>query len=190
MKNRINEENGMEFGLYSLGDHMMNPIDGQKISQEQRLKEIVELSKYAEQAGIDVFSVGESHQRHFTTQGHAVVLGAIAQATETIKITSSSTVLSVHDPVRIYEDFATIDLLSGGRAEIIAGRGSRVGAYSLLGVALQDYGAMVEEKLDLLKQLKEQETMTWAGEFRAPLQDADQGVQRKESGAPGRRAVA
>src|SRR5699024_11850430 len=131
-------------------------------------------------ACIDVFSVSESHQRHFTTQGHAVVLGAIAQATETIKITSSYTVLSVHDPVRIYEDFVTIDLLSGGRAEIIAGRGSRVGAYSLLGVDLQDYEAIFEEKLDLLKQLNEQETITWSGEFRITLHDADILHQQKE----------
>ena len=187
--NRINEANGMEFGLYSLGDHMMNPINGQKVSAEQRLKEIVELSKYAEQAGIDVFSVGESHQRHFATQGHAVVLGAIAQATEKIKITSSSTVLSVHDPVRIYEDFATIDLLSGGRAEIIAGRGSRVGAYDLLGVDLQDYEAIFEEKLALLKQLNEKEKITWSGEFRPPLNNAEILPQPKEGSLPIWRAV-
>src|SRR5699024_6417971 len=96
-KYRIDPSKGIEFGLYSLGDHMKNPENGKKVSSKERIKEIIELSKLAEQAGIDVFSVGESHQSHFTTQGHAVVLGAIAQATERIKIASSSTVLSVHD---------------------------------------------------------------------------------------------
>src|SRR5699024_6106625 len=172
-KFRIDPSKGMEFGLYTLGDHMMNPLDGHKLSAEERLKQIIELSQLAEQAGMDVFSVGESHQAHFTTQGHAVVLGAIAQATEKIKIASSSTVLSVHDPVRIYEDFATIDLLSDGRAEIIAGRGSRVGAYHLLGVDLQDYEEIYEEKLELLKRINEEERITWSGEFRVPLTNAE-----------------
>ena len=117
-KYRINPSNGMEFGLYSLGDHMANPETGEKISAQQRINELIEASQLAEQAGIDVFGVGESHQTYFTTQAHTVVLGAIAQATEKIKLTSSATVLSVSDPVRIYEDFATIDLISNGRAEI------------------------------------------------------------------------
>ncbi|MFC6347960.1 LLM class flavin-dependent oxidoreductase [Vagococcus carniphilus] len=117
----IDTTKGMEFGLYSLGDHVMNPVDGKRISAKQRIDEIIEAAKLAEQAGIDVFGVGESHQTHFTTQAHTVVLGAIAQATEKIKVTSSATVLSVSDPVRVYEDFATIDLISGGRAEIVGG---------------------------------------------------------------------
>src|SRR5690625_2113280 len=128
------------------------------------------MSQLSEQAGIDVFSLGESHETYFTTQAHTVVLGAIAQATEKIKIASSSTVLSVHDPVRIYEDFATIDLISDGRAEIIAGRGSRVGAYQLLGIDLQDYEEIFEEKLELLKQINENESVTWNGKFRPALQ--------------------
>src|SRR5699024_6890799 len=168
-KYRINQENGMEFGLYTLGDHILNPLTGERLSAEERIKQIVELAKLAEQAGIDVFSVGESHQEHFTTQAHSVVLGAIAQATETIKISSSSTVLSVHDPVRVYEDFATLDLISGGRAEIIAGRGSRVGAHELFGVDLQDYEEIFEEKLELLMQINANERVTWNGKYRAPL---------------------
>jgi len=168
-KYRINQENGMEFGLYTLGDHILNPLTGERLSAEERIKQIVEMAKLAEQAGIDVFSVGESHQEHFTTQAHSVVLGAIAQATETIKISSSSTVLSVHDPVRVYEDFATLDLISGGRAEIIAGRGSRVGAHELFGVDLQDYEEIFEEKLELLMQINANERVTWNGKYRAPL---------------------
>ena len=149
-KYRIDQTKGLEFGLYSLGDHIPNPLTGERISAQQRLKELVEASQLAEQAGIDVFGIGESHQSYFTTQAHTVVLGAIAQATSTIKLSSSATVLSVSDPVRVYEDFATIDLLSDGRAEIVAGRGSRVGAYHLLGVDLQDYEEIFEEKLELL----------------------------------------
>ncbi|GKV56326.1 luciferase [Sporosarcina sp. NCCP-2222] len=169
---RINPSKGMEFGLYSLGDHIPNPLTGDRVSAQQRIHELIEAAKLAEQAGIDVFGVGESHQTYFTTQAHTVVLGAIAQATNDIKITSSATVLSVSDPVRVYEDFATIDLISGGRAEIVAGRGSRVGAYHLLGVDLQDYEEIFEEKLELLKKINEEERVTWQGEFRPPLENA------------------
>src|SRR5699024_11991078 len=171
-KYRINPSKGMEFGLYSLGDHTVNPLTGKRISAQQRLQELIEMSQLAEQAGIDVFGIGESHQIHFTTQAHAVVLGAIAQATSKIKITSSSTVLSVSDPVRVYEDFATLDLISDGRAEIVAGRGSRVGASHLLGVDLQEYEEIFEEKLELLKQINEEDDITWQGAFRGPLKNA------------------
>lgn len=169
---RINPSEGMEFGLYSLGDHIMNPLTGSRISSQERINEFIEMSQLAEQAGIDVFSVGESHQTHFTSQAHTVILAAIAQATKKIKITSSSTVLSVLDPVRVYEDFATIDLISNGRAEIVAGRGSRVGAHQLFGVDLQDYEEIYEEKLELLKQINENEEVTWNGDFRPPLDRA------------------
>ena len=171
-KYRIDQAQGLEFGLYSLGDHIPNPLTGERISAQQRLKELVEASQLAEQAGIDVFGIGESHQSYFTTQAHTVVLGAIAQATSTIKLSSSATVLSVSDPVRVYEDFATIDLLSNGRAEIVAGRGSRVGAYHLLGVDLQDYEEIFEEKLELLMKINDEELVTWEGQFRAPLHHA------------------
>ncbi|MEZ7172052.1 LLM class flavin-dependent oxidoreductase [Sporosarcina sp. OR05] len=186
---RIDPSKGIEFGLYSLGDHIPNPLTGETISAQQRIKELIELSKLAEQAGIDVFGVGESHQSYFTTQAHTVVLGAIAQATEKIKITSSATVLSVSDPVRVYEDFATIDLISDGRAEIVAGRGSRVGAYQLLGVDLQDYEEIFEEKLELLMKINEEELITWQGQFRAPLQKAQILPQPKNGSLPIWRAV-
>ena len=169
---RIDSSKGMEFGLYSLGDHIPNPLTGERISAQQRIQELIEASQLAEQAGIDVFGVGESHQTYFTTQAHTVVLGAIAQATKKIKLASTATVLSVSDPVRVYEDFATIDLISNGRAEIVAGRGSRVGAYHLLGVELQDYEEIFEEKLALLKKINEEDYVTWEGQFRAPLNHA------------------
>ena len=171
-KYRIDKNKPMEFGLYTLGDHLPDPVNGGRISAEQRIHEIIELAQLAEQAGIDFFSVGESHQDFFATQAHSVVLSAIAQATEKIKISSSSTIVSTLDPVRGYEDFATIDLISKGRAEIIAGRASRVGLYDLLGYDLNDYEALYEEKFDLLLKINEQEEINWEGEFRAPLKNA------------------
>ncbi|AKG04814.1 luciferase [Salimicrobium jeotgali] len=172
MKYGLDPSNGLEFGLYTLGDHLPNPSTGERIPASQRLNEIIELSQLAEQAGIDFFSVGESHQDYFTTQAHSVVLGAIAQATEKIKIASSSTIISTLDPVRVFEDFATIDLISGGRTELIAGRASRTGNFELLGYSLKDYEELYEEKFDLLRQINEQEVLNWSGNFRAPLRDA------------------
>ncbi|WP_454192628.1 LLM class flavin-dependent oxidoreductase [Paenibacillus sp. Marseille-Q7038] len=169
---RIDTNKGIEFGLYSIGEHVIDPMTGKRIPAQQRIHELIEASQLADEAGLDVFAVGESHQTHFTTQAHTVILGAIAQATKHIKIASSATVLSTSDPVRVYEDFATIDLISGGRAEIVAGRGSRVGAYSLLGYDVQDYEELFEEKMELLMQLNKEEFVTWEGQFRAPLKHA------------------
>ncbi|MGG3891233.1 LLM class flavin-dependent oxidoreductase [Metabacillus fastidiosus] len=169
---RIDKNKGIEFGLYSIGDHLLNPLTGSRISAEQRIHELIEASKLADEAGLDVFAVGESHQTHFTTQAHTVILGAIAQATKNIKIASSATVLSTSDPVRVYEDFATLDLISKGRAEIVAGRGSRVGAYSLLGYDVRYYEELFEEKMELLMKLNTEERVTWEGQFRAPLENA------------------
>lgn len=171
-KYRIDKNKGIEFGLYSIGDHLPNPHKGTMISAEERIQELIETSKLADEAGLDVFAVGESHQTYFTTQAHTVILGAIAQATKKIKIASSATVLSTSDPVRVYEDFATIDLISKGRAEIVAGRGSRVGAYSLLGYDVRDYEELFEEKLELLLKLNNEEKVTWEGQYRAPLKNA------------------
>lgn len=169
---RIDQSKGLEFGLYTLGDHIPNPHTGQRISAEQRIHEIIELAKLAEQAGIDFFSVGESHQEYFTTQAHSVVLAAIAQVTEKIKIASSSTIISTSDPVRVYEDFATIDLISKGRTEIVAGRASRVGLFDLLGYDVRYYEELFEEKFELLRKINDEEIVNWSGEFRAPLNNA------------------
>ncbi|WP_079515089.1 LLM class flavin-dependent oxidoreductase [Rossellomorea marisflavi] len=162
----------MEIGLYSIGEHLRNPMNGDYISAQQRIRELIETAVFADEAGLDVFAVGESHQRLFTTQAHTVILGAIAQATKNIKIASSATVLSTSDPVRVYEDFATIDLISNGRAEIVAGRGSRAGAYELFGYDVDDYEDLFEEKIELLMQLNREEKVTWEGRFRAPLRQA------------------
>ncbi|OMF69650.1 LLM class flavin-dependent oxidoreductase [Paenibacillus glucanolyticus] len=169
---RIDPSKGIEFGLYSLGEHTPNPHTGERISAEQRIHELIEAAKLAEQAGIDVFGIGESHQDYFISQAHTVILGAIAQATEKIKITSSASIISTSDPVRVYEDFATIDLISRGRTELVAGRASRVGLFNLLGYDLRDYEELYEEKFELLNMINEQEQVTWSGQFRASLVDA------------------
>ena len=181
-KYRIDQTKGLEFGIYTLGDHLPNPNKNERISAGERINEIIEYAKLAEQAGIDFFSVGESHQEYFATQAHSVVLAAIAQATEKIKIASSSSIISTSDPVRVFEDFATIDLISKGRTEIVAGRASRVGLFYLLGYDMKDYEELYEEKFDLLLQINEQETVNWQGEFRAPLKDA-QVIPRPQNGS-------
>ncbi|MCI1881815.1 MAG: LLM class flavin-dependent oxidoreductase [Sporolactobacillus sp.] len=163
---------GMEFGLYTLGDHLPDPLTGRRVSAEQRLRDIIDYAKLADEAGIDFFSVGESHQQYFATQAHAVVLAAIAAATKRIRIGSSSTIISTSDPVRVYENFATVDLIAGGRAEIICGRASRVGLFNLLGYDLRDYEELFEEKFNLLLQINEKEAIDWSGKFRAPLHHA------------------
>lgn len=163
---------GLEFGIYTLGDHLTNPHTGERISAAQRLNEIREMAILSEQAGLDVFVVGESHQDYFVTQAHSVLLSAIAQVTSRIRISSGSSIISTSDPVRVFEDFATIDLLSGGRVEIVGGRASRVGLFDLLGYDLRDYEALFEEKFDLLLQINREEYVTWEGSFRAPLHNA------------------
>ncbi|WP_090927198.1 LLM class flavin-dependent oxidoreductase [Salibacterium qingdaonense] len=168
----INESKGLEFGIYTLGDHLPDPHTGERISAQQRIQEIIEFAKLADEAGLDFFSVGESHQEYFATQAHAVVLAGIAQATEKIKLGSSSTIISTSDPVRVYENFSTVDLISGGRAELVAGRASRIGLFDLLGYDIRDYEALYEEKFDLLRQINEQEKVTWSGDYRAPLRNA------------------
>ena len=188
-KYRIDQSKGLEFGLYTLGDHIPSPLTGERISAEQRIHEIIDLAKLAEQAGIDFFSVGESHQEYFATQAHSVVLAAIAQATSTIKIASSSTIISTSDPVRVYEDFATIDLISKGRTEIIAGRASRIGLFDLLGYNVRDYEELYEEKLELLLQINEEEVVNWSGQFRAPLNNAKVIPRPKNGSMPIWRAV-
>ncbi|WP_395940781.1 LLM class flavin-dependent oxidoreductase [Bacillus cereus] len=185
----MKQNKGLEFGLYSIGDHIPNPLTGSRISAEQRIHELIEAGKLADEAGLDVFAVGESHQTYFTTQAHTVILGAIAQATKNIKIASSATVLSTSDPVRVYEDFATLDLISKGRAEIVAGRGSRVGAYSLLGYDVRDYEELFEEKMELLMKLNAEDKVTWEGQFRAPLENATILPQPKNGHMPIWRAV-
>jgi probable LLM family oxidoreductase len=144
------------------------------LSPQQRLKNLLEEARLAEEVGLDVFGVGEHHRPDFAVSAPAVALAAIAAQTERIRLTSAVTVLSSDDPVRVFEEFATVDLISGGRAEIMAGRGSFTESFPLFGYDLDDYDELFAEKLDLLLALRSQETVTWSGRHRAPLHE--QGV--------------
>ncbi|AMB95922.1 LLM class flavin-dependent oxidoreductase [Aerococcus urinae] len=185
---QIDTSQGIEFGLYSLGDHMPNPHTGEEISAQERIQQFIKMAQLAEQAGVDIFHLGESHQKYFVSQAHMVILSAIAQATSTIGIGSSATIISTSDPVRVYENAATIDLISDGRMEVVAGRASRLGIFELLGYDVKDYEALYEEKFDLLLQINENEVVNWEGEFRAPLHDAEV-IPRAKNGLPIWRAV-
>src|SRR6476660_734699 len=134
-KDETNHANkgAFEFGLYTFGELATDPLTGKVISAQQRLMEIIEAAKLADEAGLDIFGVGEHHRLDFAVSSIPVVLAAIAQATKRIKLTSATTVLSTVDPVRLFEDFATLDLISDGRAEIIAGRGAFVESFPLFG---------------------------------------------------------
>jgi probable LLM family oxidoreductase len=150
----------MQLGLYTFAE--LNPAT----SGEQRLRDLLEEIELAEQAGLDVFGIGEHHRPDFAVSAPAVVLGAAAARTERMRLTSAVTVLSSDDPVRVFQDFATVDLLSGGRAEIMAGRGSFIESFPLFGHDLDDYDELFAEKLDLLLALRESERVTWAGSGR------------------------
>lgn len=167
------KHSGIEIGLYTLGDLCPDPHNGQTISTKQRVKEIVEAAKLADEAGLDVFGVGEHHRLDYAVSSPAVVLSSIAQATNRIKLTSATTVLSTVDPVRLFEDFATLDLLSDGRAEIIAGRGAFVESFPLFGFDTKDYDELFSEHIELLLQLNKNEKVTWNGNFRPALRNAD-----------------
>jgi alkanesulfonate monooxygenase SsuD/methylene tetrahydromethanopterin reductase-like flavin-dependent oxidoreductase (luciferase family) len=162
-----------EIGLYSLGDHFPDPLTSHQPSTTQRLNQLVDMAVLAEELGFDCFGVGESHQAFFTTQAHSVVLAAMAAKTKTITLFSSSSVLSTVDPVRLFEDFATLDHLSSGRIEVVLGRASRLGAFELFGVDPEDYDRIYDEKLELFLKLNQSSIVTWNGKFRPPLNNQE-----------------
>lgn len=164
--------NDFGFGVFTLGDYVEDPETGIIVSEQERIEEIISAAKLADELGFDIFSVGESHQEHFVSQAHTLILAAIARETKNIKIGSSATIVSTSDPVRIYENFATLDILSNGRAEIVGGRASRIGLFSLLGYDIEDYEALFEEKFNLLLKLNNEEVINWEGKYRKPLNNA------------------
>lgn len=173
MKNQfVDTTNGMEFSVITLGDHLPLPDGTMAYTQNQRIRHMVDLGVEAERLGYDVIGVGESHQKEFISSSPAVILASIAAKTEKIKLTSATTILSLNDPVRVYEDFATLDQLSDGRAEMLLGRGSRHAAYELFGYDLKDYDELFEEKLELFQQLNHQQPVTWEGKYRSALNNA------------------
>lgn len=160
-----------EIGLYTFAERTPDPYSGLLVSPEQRLRDLLEEIELADQVGLDVFGIGEHHRPEFVVSSPAVVLAAAAARTERIRLTSAVTVLSSDDPVRVFQDFATLDLLSGGRAEIMAGRGSFIESFPLFGYDLHDYDALFAEKLDLLLKLREAERVTWEGRHRPAIHD-------------------
>ncbi|MFC4558343.1 LLM class flavin-dependent oxidoreductase [Virgibacillus kekensis] len=167
------KQNGIEVGIYTLADIGPDPFTGKTISTKQRMTEIIEAAKLADEAGLDIFGVGEHHRLDYAVSSPAVVLSAIAQATKRIKLTSTTSVLSTLDPVRLYEDFATLDVVSGGRAEILAGRGAFIESFPLFGYSTDDYNELFSEHMDLLLKLNENETVSWSGKFRPSLKNAE-----------------
>jgi alkanesulfonate monooxygenase SsuD/methylene tetrahydromethanopterin reductase-like flavin-dependent oxidoreductase (luciferase family) len=163
----------MELGLYTFGDVTPDPHSGVAVSAAQRCAEIVAAAKLADAASFDVFGVGEHHRLDMAISSPAVVMAALAQATTRIRLTSAVTVLSTLDPVRVFQDFATVDLLSNGRAEITAGRGAFTESFPLFGYDPADYDALFAEKLDLLVKLNRAPRITWEGRFRSALKDAE-----------------
>ncbi|MFD4354687.1 LLM class flavin-dependent oxidoreductase [Nocardia sp. NPDC058518] len=161
----------MELGLTTFAE-LYPTGDRPAPTAAERLRQVVDEAVATEAAGLDVYGVGEHHRQDFAASSPAVVLAAAAARTERIQLTSAVTVLSSDDPVRVYQDFATLDGLSNGRAELMAGRGSFTESFPLFGYDLADYDALFEEKLALLLRVREEGPVTWTGRFRAPLHDA------------------
>lgn len=164
----------MEIGVYTFAERTPDARTGHLVSAEQRLRDLMEEIELADRLGLDVFGVGEHHRPDFVVSSPAVVLAAAATRTNQIRLTSAVTVLSSDDPVRVFQDFATLDLLSGGRAEIMAGRGSFIESFPLFGYDLEDYDSLFAEKLELLLQLRNAEHIEWIGRHRSAL--SGQGV--------------
>ena len=169
----VGDTASMEIGIITFGELAPDPATG-RTDPERRIRDLVEEIVLADQVGLDVFGVGEHHRPDFAVSAPAVVLAAAAARTTRIRLTSAVSVISSDDPVRVFQEFATLDLLSGGRAEIMAGRGSFIESFPLFGYDLRDYDALFDEKLDLLLRLRASERVTWSGAHRAPI--ADRGV--------------
>ncbi|HEY2350386.1 MAG TPA: LLM class flavin-dependent oxidoreductase [Puia sp.] len=161
----------MELGISSFAELTPDPVSGKIISAQQRMMDLMEEIELADQVGLDVYALGEHHRPDFIVSSPAVVLAAAAVKTNRIRLSSAVTVLSSDDPVRVFQDFASVDLLSGGRAEIMAGRGSFIESFPLFGYDLRDYDELFAEKLDLLVKLNESEKISWKGKHRSPIQN-------------------
>src|SRR5689334_11279686 len=156
----------MELGVATFADLSSG------VSPEQRMRDLMEEVRLADELGLDVFAVGEHHRPDFLVSSPATVLAAIAAKTDRIRLSRAVTVLSSDDPVRVFQQFAEVDLLSGGRAEIMAGRGSFIESFPLFGYDLDDYDELFAEKLELLLAIRASERVTWSGRHRAPLENA------------------
>src|SRR3954468_22595502 len=160
----------LEFGLDTFVPVTVDDA-GQPISGDQVVRNTVEEAVLAEEVGIDSFNIGEHYRTEFMDSASHVVLAAIASRTERIRLGTAVTVLSTQDPVRLYTDFATLDAVSNGRAQLIVGRGSLTDSFPLFGFDLADYDELFDEKLDLFTRLLRNQPVTWSGKFRSPLTD-------------------
>lgn len=161
----------MELGLITFADMEPETLPGRAVNAHQRIKDLMEEIQLADQLGLDVFGVGEHHRPDYAVSSPTTILAAAAVLTKRIKLSSAVTVLSSDDPVRVFQQFATIDHLSGGRAEIMAGRGSFIESFPLFGYDLDDYDELFTEKLDLLIKLNQTEEINWKGKHRASIHD-------------------
>lgn len=159
----------MQIGIDSFVATAPDPVTGEILSPAERLSNLMEEIELADQAGVEVFGVGEHHREEYVDSAPVVILAAAAARTRRIRLTSAVTVLSAADPVRVFQEFATLDLLSQGRAEMVVGRGSFTEAYPLFGLDLADYNSLFSEKLDLLLKIRDSTYVRWAGKHRAPL---------------------
>jgi probable LLM family oxidoreductase len=167
---RIDEKiDGFELGLYSFAELTPDPATGEKITPRERMRDLLESIELADEVGLDVFGLGEHHRPDFISSAPAVILAAAAARTRRIRLSSAVSVVSSDDPVRVFQRFATLDLISEGRAEIMAGRGSFIESFPLFGYSLRDYDALFAEKLELLLKVRDDEHVTWSGKHRATL---------------------
>ena len=159
----------MQIGIDSFAAAIKDPETGTTIAPTERLRNLLEEIELADQVGLDIFGIGEHHRSEFLDSAPTMILAAAAAKTKNIRLSSAVTVLSAADPVRVFQEFATLDLISGGRAEIVAGRGSFTEAYPLFGLRLQDYDDLFTEKLELLLKIRDNATVTWSGKHRPAL---------------------
>src|ERR1700719_2554643 len=159
----------MQIGIDSFAAIVPDPATGLTVTPEERMAHLLEEIELADTVGLDSFGIGEHHRREYLDSAPTVILGAAPARTQRIRLTSAVTVLSSADPVRVFQNFATLDLLSQGRAEMVVGRGSFIESFPLFGLQLQDYDSLFAEKLDLLLNIRENEHVHWSGKHRAAL---------------------
>ncbi|MEE9473859.1 MAG: LLM class flavin-dependent oxidoreductase [Acidimicrobiia bacterium] len=160
----------MELGITSFAETIPGPSSGETISHGKRLRQVLEEIEVAESVGLDVYGLGEHHRPDFASSSPATVLAAAAGRTSKIRLFPAVSILSTDDPVRVFQQYATLDLVSSGRAELLVGRGSFIESFPLFGYELNDYDDLFAEKLDLLLQIRDNEQITWSGRFRPPIQ--------------------
>src|SRR5258705_6270067 len=161
----------MQIGIDSFAALVPDPITGHTVTAQERIVQLLHEIELADKVGLDTFGLGEHHRVEYLDSAPAIILAAAAARTTNIRLTSAVTVLSAADPVRVFQNFATLDLISNGRAEMVVGRGSFIQAFPLFGLKLEDYNKLFTEKLELLLKIRDNEVVTWSGEFRPALKN-------------------